>query len=61
MSYINFRTINWYGCINLETNDLYLSHTSPKYRRVLSTKHVTYSPTDDTIDREVHEKIKELL
>ena len=61
MSYINFKTMNWYGCINLETNDLYLSHTSPKYRRILGSKHVTYNPTDDTIDKEIHEKVKELL
>ena len=60
MSYTNFKTLGYYGCIDLETNDLYLTHTSPKYRVPLSTKHVTYNKDDVTIDRYVHEAIAHL-
>ena len=58
--YINFKTLNYRGCINLETNDLYLSHVSPRYRRTLGTTHVTYSKENKDIAQEVHEAIKEL-
>jgi hypothetical protein len=58
--YINFKTLNYRGCINLETNDLYLSHVSPRYRRTLGTTHVTYDTEDKNIAQEVHEAVKEL-
>ena len=60
MSYINFKTMNYRGCINLDTNDLYLSHLSPKQHRLLGSKHVTYNKDDTSLEREVHEAIKEL-
>ena len=61
MSYINFKTMNYRGCINLDTKDLYLSHVSPKYRRLLGTKHLTYRADDLGIEQEIHEAVKELL
>ena len=61
MTYINFKTMNYRGCINLDTNDLYLSHISPKYHRLLGTKHLTYKLDDSNIEEEVHEAVKELL
>ena len=60
MSYINFKTMSWHGCINLENNDLYLTHVSPRYRRKLSCKHITYNVNDVSIDKEVHEAVKNL-
>lgn len=59
--YINFKTRNYRGCINLNTNDLYLSHLSPKYRRLLGTKHLTYKADDSEIEQEIHGAVKELL
>lgn len=61
MSYINFKTMNYRGCINLDTKDLYLSHVSPKYQRLLGTKHLTYKTDDLSIESEIHEAVKELL
>ena len=60
MSYTNFKTLGYYGCIDLETNDLYLTHTSPKYHIPLSSKQVVYDKNDTTIDRYVHEAIAHL-
>ena len=59
--YINFKTRNYRGCINLDTNDLYLSHVSPKYQRLLGTKHLTYKASDLEIEQEIHEAVRELL
>lgn len=59
--YINFKTQNYRGCINLDTNDLYLSHISPKYRVIIGTKHLTYKADDLSIEQEIHEAVKELL
>lgn len=56
--YINFKTVNYRGCINLETNDLYLSHLSPRVRRVLGTKHLTYNVKDKSIEPEIHEAVE---
>lgn len=58
--YINFKTMNYRGCINLETNDLYLSHVSPRYRRTLGCKHLTYNAQDLAIEKEIHEAVKDL-
>jgi hypothetical protein len=58
--YINFKTLNYRGCISLETNDLYLSHVSRRYRRTLGTTHVTYNKEDKDIAQEVHEAIEVL-
>ena len=58
--YINFKTQNYRGCINLETNDLYLSHLSPRIHRLLGCKHLVYSSDDNNIEAEVHEAIEEL-
>ena len=60
MPYTNFKTMRYRGCINLDTKDLYLSHVSPKYRRLLETKHLTYEASNLNIDEEIHEAIKEL-
>ena len=58
--YINFKTTQYRGCINLETNDLYLSHISPRVHRVLGCKHITYDKNDLSIEKEVHEAIERL-
>ena len=58
--YINFKTQNYRGCINLENNDLYLSYLSPKVHRLLGCKHVTYDRNDNDIEAEVHKAIEEL-
>ena len=56
----NFKTMNYRGCINLKTNDLYLSKVSPKYRRVLNWSTLKYSADNKNIDQEVHEAIRGL-
>ena len=56
----NFKTMNYKGCINLKTNDLYLSKVSPKYRRVLNWSTLKYSVDNKHIDQEVHEAIRGL-
>ena len=58
--YTNFTTNRYKGCINLANNDLYLSYLSPNYKRILLSKHVKYSTEDTNIDKEVHDKIKEI-
>lgn len=56
----NFKTMNYRGCINLKTNDLYLSKVSPKYRRVLNWSTLKYSVDNKYISTEVHEAIRGL-
>ena len=58
--YYNFKTMNYRGCINLETNDLYLSHVSPRYRRTLGTTHITYNKDNTDIAQEIHEAVRDL-
>ena len=56
----NFKTMNYRGCINPKTNDLYLSKVSPKYRRVLNWSTLKYSADNKYISTEVHEAIRGL-
>ena len=58
--YINFKTMNYRGCINLENNDLYLSHVSPRVRRVLGCKHILYDVQDTSIEKEIHDAVNDL-
>ena len=58
--FTNFKTLNYRGCINLKTNDLYLTRLSPKYRLILNWKSLKYDEKDKGIDREIHEAIRKL-